>query len=396
MRNFIEWCLNYWRENSVKLSVATVAAVLLLYRVGSIPVGASKKEAALIASLRAHKINYFYVWHNVVFLPYSVGIVILRYTHLYNLYALRGLAAVFGLASAIIFFYLIWRWYGGLIATLATGLFASSLWFLQASRLGGGLSLYSLALLAIILITFIKRNEKHESLKTVISVLALVLIIYIPGMVWFVLASLILNKDVIIDELRNLERWIKLVLPIISLVILSPLIWSAVHNINVLRQIFGVPSHLSLHEVSQNLYHFPLDVFIRSSSSSVFAIGHLPLMDIFSTTMVILGIYSLYKDMAYRTLIGLLIGFLGGWLLFSLGIVPAYVSLVILAILVAGGLHYLLDTWFTVFPRNPLARGVGVAFISLAVISVVWLHINQFYIAWPNTLVTISTYSQHI
>jgi len=57
----------------------------------------------------------------------------------------------------------------------------------------------------------------------------------------------------------------------------------------------------------------------------------------------------------------------------------------IVFIVVALGLVYLLDTWFAVFPNNPVARTVGMTMLSLAVIFACAYQLRRYFVAWPNS-----------
>src|SRR3990167_9580753 len=63
----------------------------------------------------------------------------------------------------------------------------------------------------------------------------------------------------------------------------------------ILLSITGLPDTINLAEFFNNLWHLPLNIFVRSDLSPQLAIAHLPLLDIFSTAMAALGIYSSIK-----------------------------------------------------------------------------------------------------
>jgi hypothetical protein len=43
----------------------------------------------------------------------------------------------------------------------------------------------------------------------------------------------------------------------------------------------------------------------------------------------------------------------------------------------------LLQQWFTVFPRNPLARLIGVLMVSLLVVLSAYYNTRHYFVAWP-------------
>jgi hypothetical protein len=44
--------------------------------------------------------------------------------------------------------------------------------------------------------------------------------------------------------------------------------------------------------------------------------------------------------------------------------------------------------WFTVFPRNPIARGSGIAVICLMLFFSVLYQTRVYFVAWPHTTAT--------
>jgi hypothetical protein len=60
---------------------------------------------------------------------------------------------------------------------------------------------------------------------------------------------------------------------------------------------------------------------------------------------------------------------------------------------IAGGIFYLLDEWLTIFPRNPIAKFLGVFLVcTLALFSALY-HLQAYYVAWPHSPSTKSVYT---
>jgi uncharacterized protein YqhQ len=78
------------------------------------------------------------------------------------------------------------------------------------------------------------------------------------------------------------------------------------------------------------------------------------------------------------------------------GPVPLSILIPFAYILIAAGITFMLQQWFTVFPRNPVAKNIGVAIMTLAVVTTTFYHINHYYVAWPNAPQTIKTYNQQL
>lgn len=65
-----------------------------------------------------------------------------------------------------------------------------------------------------------------------------------------------------------------------------------------------------------------------------------------------------------------------------------------LYIIAAAGIALLLQQWFTVFPKNPFARSVGVVLISICISASVAYNLHRYFIAWPHTPEVIREFQQ--
>jgi hypothetical protein len=70
--------------------------------------------------------------------------------------------------------------------------------------------------------------------------------------------------------------------------------------------------------------------------------------------------------------------------------IAALIPLMYLAI--AAGTHYLLDQWLTIFPRNPVAKFVGVSLVSFVVAFSAFYHLRAYFVAWPQAPETRAVY----
>jgi biotin transporter BioY len=85
-------------------------------------------------------------------------------------------------------------------------------------------------------------------------------------------------------------------------------------------------------------------------------------------------------------LVGTVLVGLGGAV--SLSIVVPFVY-----ILAAAGIGLLLDRWYTVFPRNPIAQSVGIGLVSLTVLASCWYGYRHYFVAWPAAAATQAAFS---
>lgn len=67
----------------------------------------------------------------------------------------------------------------------------------------------------------------------------------------------------------------------------------------------------------------------------------------------------------------------------GLGAINIAIFLPLIYIVIGGGMSYLLIQWLTVFPKNPIARSVGVGLVSLLALLISVYHLDRYFIAWP-------------
>jgi hypothetical protein len=319
-----------------------------------------------------------------------------QYLHRYGLFSIRSVGASVGFFSAVIFFYVCWRWWGSLIATLGTLLFITSFWFLQLSRNSGPIILDVLAAMIIILLGFVVRNKKRHETKTLLSALLAVVLLYIPGIIWFLLAAVILQRKLVKEEYKKLPNQVKIIIPLAGIIFILPLIHIGIRNFSECKTILGLPQIFSLSVFAKNLYEWPLIIFVRNNMINGFSIGHLPMLSIFIDVMFVLGLYWIWlkRKLDRFYLLGATI--IISWVLFSLGgPVSVYLALPFIMCIAVTGLAFMIGQWYTIFPKNPVARSTGIVILIAAVAVVCWFNISQYFIAWPHSLNTMSDYSTH-
>jgi hypothetical protein len=396
MAKIQQWLLDYWTFIVTALLAFAALASFMLYKITSTPIGYSPVEWKIHNNLIARTYTLSYLWNHVTFAPYYLILSVPQYLHRYGLFSIRSVGAFFGLLCALIFFYISWRWWGNLIALLGGLLFTTSLWFLQISRNSGPDVLYIFAALVIILLGFVIRNEKRHETKTLLSALLALVLLYIPGIIWFVLAACILQRKLILEEFRKLPTQVKFIIPLAGLIFVFPLIHAGITNVSELKTILGLPLHFSTHNFFKKLLEWPLIIFIRNPAIGIFSIGHLPILSLFIDVMFILGLYWIWlkRKLDRFYLLGATI--ILSWILYGLGgPVSIYLSLPFVMCVATTGIAFILGQWFTIFPRNPVARIIGMTILILAVVVVSWFHVDEYFVAWPHTLHTIAVYSTH-
>jgi hypothetical protein len=166
------------------------------------------------------------------------------------------------------------------------------------------------------------------------------------------------------------------------------------HSHNLLLPALGLPADLAnLRHVPINLLHTVMGVGVRSSGSPLIWLGHSPLLNALELILAALGVYFyIYQERSLRSVslasagvISLGLASLGGNVGFACIVPIAY-------LIIGGGLSHFLSEWLNVFPRNPIARGFGVAVICIMLFFSVFYQVRSYYIAWPHNAATRQTF----
>jgi hypothetical protein len=160
----------------------------------------------------------------------------------------------------------------------------------------------------------------------------------------------------------------------------------------------GLPDTVTnLKMLLDNFFNIPEWLFLSGPNDPVHWLGRLPLLDVFSTAMLVLGIYSIRYHLEFIR-VQLLVG--SSMLLTLLITLGGPVTITVLMpaiyILIAGGVAFLLQQWFTVFPRNPIAKTIATTMMSVSILLVSYYHISHYFIAWPQSPATKAAFSDKI
>jgi hypothetical protein len=293
-------------------------------------------------------------------------------------------------------FFVLREWYTTRVAILGTGLYMTSAWILHIGRLATPEATFLLIMPVVWAVLWLYFTTLHKSALAVLAVLT-AMCFYIPGFLWLILFISIWQHKRIWKEIKNVPVWFRILCLLFMLIILAPLARAVVLHPSVGLEVLGLPSRLpAIQTLWHNIIHIPGSFILSAPYDPVRWLGHLPLLDIFCVVMAIFGAYSLrfrMKEVRSQLVVG------GGVILFvlvALGGIPITVLFLPIFVLIADGIAFLLQQWFTVFPKNPFARVVATTTISLTVLFVSFYHINHYFIAWPQNPATRAAYSYQL
>ncbi len=380
---FTKWSVE-WRSAVAVSIVGLVGAALLAYRLGSLTSGMSQREIQFVESAS----SFQEILLNPLFLVQKIPLAFLHMFHLSTITTTRAVTAVFALAAALMLYSLIKQWHTRRIAVIIGLLVVSSSWFLQLGRVASPEIMYVFMPVLLLLLAF-RFNTKQRKLTGALLVLAATFAVYIPGLIWLIVALKFLFIKRLLRLYKKLSILNRVVLVSCVLLLLAPMIYAVVKDWRLALDVLAIPTSFEPVEWAKRLLLIPIFLTAQGPFMPMFNLGRLPLLDVFSVVMVILGTYWYYfrttllrtKVLLVITGVSIALITLGG-----LSFIPMLLPLVF--VVIAAGLSLLLQQWFTVFPNNPLARIVGAVLISGLIVIVGGYHLQRYFVAWSGSEAT--------
>jgi len=385
-----------WRFVLLVISLALVSYILYFHRLATLVPGYSAEEVRAYMSALT--------WHNIANNPLNAPFTVLTWLSAavlghHTLLTTRVIAAICGIVAVLLFYIVVRPRYSFWLAFLGTVLFATSAGFLHAARYGTGAILQMGILVLFAGILWYQRQANYRTLIGYAVCASFALLWYIPGLIWFELFAFVLL-------LRYVRRALGVTdIPHIIggaltwLVVITPLVIACIHTPRLALTVLGLPQQLTpvVSHFGHNLLDAVSAIGVYSHGSATVWLGHAPLLNIIELTLAVIGAYCYFY--LERTRRGVLIGgsIVLGLILISLGGPVSFAVIIpLLYLLVIKGVAYLLRLWMTVFPKNPIARGIGIATICIMVAFSVLYHARAYFVAWPHSHATHTIFYKHL
>lgn len=388
-----DWLQTHWRGLASSLIVATIAVLTLSLQLTTLVPGQSRFETEAVAIINHSP----WPWNNPVNAPYNVPTQLIGNVIGSTIKAGRIVSVLYGLFATACMFYVLKKWFNIRMATVGSLLFITSSWLLHVSHMASPLILMIFAPLACLAaFTWLIRTKRYKIFAILTFVSALAFAAYVPYMPWILLVTVTVLFMKERAKIKEIESWQWLAGGGMYLFLILPLIVGIIKTPATFKVLLGIPSVLPTFSMYfHNMGNLILAPFFRSPLMPELHLGRLPLLDIFSTTMFILGIYYYAVRATNRRSVILFFSFVS--LLVIIPLSPAYmlsatILMPLIYICIISGIVELLKQWFSYFPRNPLARSVGVGLVVVAIGFTSFYHLERYFIAWPNTPDTKNAY----
>lgn len=391
MKRVRTYLVLHWQAILTTLVVVGSLGFLLFFQIGSLTnFRLSPLETETIASAASLRV----ILDNSLYLPLKLLLYVLGFIPMDAVF-LRIASSFIGVLTALYFYVILRKLHTKRVTALAIILFVTSSWFLQTARVITPVIMVLYSVTSLIFLSLWLPHVKYTKTAFLFAAVVAGSLIYTPGFLPLLLVIVAIRPKKIRELWQKVPKALVPVGIVLFIVMAAPLIYSLIFGTLSIRTYLGIPLVIEPVEWIKRLLIIPAYLFARGPLQPVFNVARLPLLDIFTTILAVLGAYSYYyqRRLSRTGMLVILTGF--GCVMIALN-GPLWLPLLlpIVYILMAMGIAVLLQKWFTVFPRNPLARSIGIVLLCLALASISVYHVTRYFVAWPNTAASRATFDQ--
>jgi hypothetical protein len=365
--------------------------VMYLFRLQPL-IGAGGGEAQTIATLSTlHGLA-----GNPLLLPYKLAAFVLLRLPFDNLLMVRAAAAGLALLAVGLFFVLAKRWYGLVGGFLGGLLFTISGWLLHTGRYGAGYIALVVMVLGLLSLTVWINSTNRSGLALATMAAGYGLALYVPGGLWFVLASAVVCRRGIAEHLSRSRLGAYLAAGFLALLSAGGLALALARDSSLWHQWLAIPPVWPDMATLGKQAALSLSAFVlRGPGTPETWLAHTPILDVASSCLLLLGVlfYGRHRNNSRTVLLSLFL--IIGILLTALNGAPALGMLVpTVYLIMVGGLAWLFYQWKKVFPRNPIAEVTALTLLGVLVVCTMAFHAERYFTAWRLSPDTVRTYRQ--
>lgn len=390
-REVWNWSVKFfWRRQSVYAFLLMVVLAGLVWQLSIIP-----EKAALEEVFYANDVSSVSsIVENPLYLPHKIASYTASYTS-DSIRVIRGIS-VLTLGIAVVALYrILRRWHSEKVAFLASAMFATNATVLAVGRLAAPeILLMSWSLIIAAMLWLQHGNSRHFAPLWLFIVSSFLL--YVPGSFYFFLLITLLYSNKIKETILSVKRSTVFIGALLFLLLITPLLFAVTENVEVLRQWLLIPSEIIWSDVPMNIVKVFSAFMYEAPFGAIVNVGDLPIFNIASGGLFVIGLYSFRKHMKLERTRIMLLTFLIAIILGAYG--QIFTAVLILLpysySIIAAGISFLLDQWYSVFPVNKIVRSFGLLFVTLVVTLSVFYNVYRFFVVWPQAPETRAVYDQ--
>ncbi|MDQ2972932.1 MAG: glycosyltransferase family 39 protein [bacterium] len=366
-----------------------IVFLFYFYKLGNLVSGMSALEISAISSSTTKA----EILANPLYLPHKLVVYLLTKLEVYSPEALRAVSTIFVILVIIAFYQLVKKWHSTRIAYLATIMFASSSWLLATGRHASPTALLLIWFVLLVGLFWFKHYARRKYFSYLL-VIIFAAALYVPTAPYIFTIFLVLYSKKILAFFRKIGSLHTVGVLLLAILLSLPLIYSFVKDPTLIRDWLLIPETISPRTLLNNFIALPKALIYAAPHNPEFWLSRLPLLDLFSGTLFLLGLYAYrYHLKLKRTPLVWLCTIVATLIVGFYGLGAAIILLPFIYIIIANGLSFLLGEWLKVFPRNPVARYLGTGLIIIAVAASSFYQVSRYFVAWPKAPATRETYS---
>jgi hypothetical protein len=282
------------------------------------------------------------------------------------------------------------------MAILGVALFGTSSWLLHIGRIATFDISFLWAGVTLLALHLLFHAHYENILVRFAWLVGMLVLLFVPGMIWLVIANVILQRDDLLDSWNEISSlWEKILQPLLIVITVGVIGYLVYRQPHIGLDWLGAPHAWSdwqsmLKRLGNDIAYFT----VRGPYDPTIWLGRLPILDAFTNVMLVAGgVFYARHLRSFRTiLISVLLG-IEALLIAVSSDIPISLMVPLVYAIIVGGMAYILHYWLRVFPRNPLARGLGVGLISLLVVASCAYNLRSYFIAWPHNSETRATFT---
>jgi 4-amino-4-deoxy-L-arabinose transferase-like glycosyltransferase len=380
----------FWRRQALYGLLLTLLLVLVVFQLSKIPIFYA--EAEVLYAKSAQTLSS--ISENPLSLPHKIASFIgLQFSD--SVQSVRGVSIVFFGLCVVALYRILKRWHSDKIALFASAMFATNATVLAVGRLGTSLVLLFCWSIVISLLLWLQHGSSRKVAPFTLIVISAGLL-YVPGAPYFFLLMLLLFGKKLRRTIKSIKRSVVYTAIFVGILVIIPLFISFAQNPELFKQWLLLPPTIDWGTIPRNILRVPSAFIYRTPVYPLLNIGRLPVFDVASGGLFLIGLYAYQKHaklertriMLATALLSVVIGALGELAIAIVLLLPFVYSVI------GAGISYLLDEWYSIFPKNPFARSFGLLLITFIVSVSIYYQLTRFLVVWPQTPETRAVYNQ--
>ena len=361
-----------------------------VWRLATLTRGLSPAESAA----RANTFSIHRVLDNPINLPQKLLQLTAQKLGYHGAFSMRLSSVIIALLFLIAMFWLMRTWFGVTAGLAAALIFATTPLVVLLAR--SATSDVMLLAPAAVLAAYVRlsRHETKPDRPWLLLVIVCSAALYVPGMIWLLGAGVFFTRKKMLAIAKAIQRKTLVVSGALAAVIILPMIWALVRNINLYHDLLLIPARWGQPvAIFKSIGWMALALVWRTPHFNPLIVGRLPILDGVLVCLVVFGAYVMWTRarremsviLAVLVFSIIVAGINNNLLLLALGL-PG------LAVLVGAGLRYLYAEWRGIFPKNPIPLSFAWILIVLVVSLQMAYGFRYTLVAWPNTTATKTLY----